>query len=315
MRAHLISHTHELLTLVAFVLLQTGGGLGSRTIRQPKNSLDSDQVEINAHDQALEVGGEQSLHNAPPVQNAQSTMMEDDMPAAPPAAVPGTFKIMTRKKVDFDDKSSKTGDDEDSAKNNFSKMALSEREQAYQEARARIFGESANAEQARPAAAVVSKETYASKLQAKPAAAVVSEETYASKLARRDQQEMKDHSEKKRTKEDVKTVAPEAEREKQAKAKQAALEAGQERKALAALDAARERKALVARRARGTSHFQVGVFVVAVGLKKEASHLNGKACVIQSCDKDKGQCLVKFDKAQGEKLLQMENLDLPWSLG
>jgi len=211
------------------------------------------------------VGGKQSLNDAPPAPLMQTAMMEDDMPAAPPAVVPGTFKIMARKKEGRDDKSSNMGNDEDSGKKDFSKMALSEREQAYQEARARIFGESANAQ------------------QANPAAAEVSEETIASKPTRRHQQ---DRLKQKQTEEELKQ---------------------------AALEAKLEQKAKAARRARGTSQFHVGVFVVAAGLK-EAAHLNGKAGVIQSCDKDKGQCLVNFEGGHGQKLLTLDNLDLPWSL-
>lgn len=74
-----------------------------------------------------------------------------------------------------------------------------------------------------------------------------------------------------------------------------------------------EREAEAARRANATSHFHTGIFVVAKRLK-EAAHLNGQAGIIKSFDEEKGCYLVDFEGPHGEKLLEPDNLDFPWSL-
>lgn len=75
----------------------------------------------------------------------------------------------------------------------------------------------------------------------------------------------------------------------------------------------RDRQAEAACQAKSISHFQVGVFVVAKGLK-EAAHLNGKAGVIQSSEEHSCRCVVNFEGDYGQKLLKIDNLELPWSL-
>ena len=55
------------------------------------------------------------------------------------------------------------------------------------------------------------------------------------------------------------------------------------------------------------------VIAVAKGLK-EAAHLNGKVGIIKGVFEDKDLYLVDFEGGIGQKLLELQNLDLPWSL-
>jgi len=79
-----------------------------------------------------------------------------------------------------------------------------------------------------------------------------------------------------------------------------------------------ERKQEALRRAKATQeakfNLDVGVFVVAKHLNKEAAVLNGKTGVIKSFDEDQGSYLVEFEGNHGPRLLKPYNLDPPWSL-